>query len=127
MRARLGVGCVAITVLLGVAAGAFVLHTDLGIFVLGYRYYMSRAASASQTSEIDRDLQRVLDATQYGVNNAENYVLSLKSREKRVVLWQHLVVLAPNSNWRHRYEVHLNSEYALAPPQGSAKPSSTPR
>ena len=89
------------------ATAAFVCfqrYTDYGIFIAGgNRYWIRRAAQAEDPAEAKAHLGRVIAATQYGVNVAENAVADLERREDRVRLWSLLIELAPNDTWRAIY------------------------
>jgi hypothetical protein len=93
------------------------LFTDLGILVVGHHYWMSRAARSPDDASLTENLERVLDSTQYGVNNAENWVLGAEDRATGLRLWAKLIELAPNDLWRGYYGERLAAE---APDAGEA-------
>ena len=119
-KKRTGVG-IALVTFAGVGVLALVLLSDLGIFLIGNKFWMARAVAAADVRETDAHLRRVLTATQYGVNQAENYVLSLDDRAARVRLWRRLVHLAPNQNWRDLYSYRLQAEYGKGPHAAAAR------
>ncbi|MHB0972534.1 MAG: hypothetical protein ACYC7A_22675 [Thermoanaerobaculia bacterium] len=108
---------VAVSILAPIAAGLMctALFSELGIFLVGYHVWMARAAAATSVASTDSNVRRVLNATQYGVNQAENYVLSVKDRDTRIRLWNRLIALAPNENWRRIYGYGLEAEYGFGP------------
>lgn len=104
-------------------------YTTYGILAGGGgRYWVSRAVAADADTEAREHLRRVLGATQYGVNVAENAVRRLPRREDRIRMWRLLVELAPNENWRETYQRHLDQEgTGREPPQSSALPDASSR
>ncbi len=93
------------------AAFLFQRYTAYGIFAAGgARYWVARAAAARTADEAKAHLTRVVSATQYGVNAAENAVAELPTREDRIRLWGHLIDVAPNENWRQIYRTRLQRE-----------------
>lgn len=99
-------------------------YTAYGILAGGGgRYWVSRAVAARADTEARAHLRRILGATQYGVNVAENAVRRLPRREDRIRMWRFLVELAPNDNWREIYQRHLDQERTgREPPHDSALP-----
>lgn len=109
MDRRRTIGLLAVlAVLLG--AWLFSLHTGIGVFVAGHRYWLWKASQAESEDALREHLGRVLDASQYGVNQAENYVREIEDRRVRIRLWRALVEMAPNDNWAERYARHLQGE-----------------
>lgn len=86
------------------------LFTETGVFAIGHRYWMYRAARSTGEVELREHLGRVLAGTQYGVNLAENWVLEVEDRATRVRLWEALIELAPNEWWRERYRARSAAE-----------------
>lgn len=113
MRKTLLAVALVVLILGGFAAAA--LFTEAGIFVVGFRFWMARAAAASTVAETDANLARVLGSTQYGVNRAESFVPAIEVRDTRIRLWRRLIALAPNDNWRQLYEYRLEAEYGKGP------------
>lgn len=92
---------------------AFQRHTAFGIFAAGGgRYWVERAAGEANAGVARTHLRRVVGATQYGVNVAENAVGDLPRAEDRLRLWGLLIELAPNENWREIYSRRLAAENA---------------
>lgn len=119
-RFVLAAALVALTVLaLGVYGALF---TDLGVLAVGHHYWMSRAARSPDDASLTQNLKRVLNSTQYGVNNAENWVLDVEDRATRVRLWEKLIELAPNESWRGYYRERLEAE-ALVVEDVAARPA----
>src|SRR5688572_6113702 len=78
---------------------AFQRGTAFGIFAAGGgRYWVGRAADEPNAHLARAHLRRVVGATQYGVNIAENAVGDLPRAKDRVRLWRLLIELAPNEN-----------------------------
>jgi len=92
------------------AAWSFALYARLGIFLVGHRYWLWKAAQAESETATKDSLERVLNATQYGVNQAQTYVRGLDDRQTRIRLWRTLIDLAPNENWVRQYTADLESE-----------------
>jgi hypothetical protein len=63
------------------------LFTELGILTVGHRYWMSRAARSTNEARLADSIERVLRATQYGVNVAEDRVLEEASTIASKVPW----------------------------------------
>jgi len=111
-RSRLAAIAIAIACTV-VAFVAFQRYTALGIFAAGGgRYWVGRAAGEANADVARAHLRRVVGATQYGVNVAENAVRELPRIEDRVRLWRLLIELAPNENWREIYSRRLAAENA---------------
>jgi hypothetical protein len=103
--AAIGIACAA------AAFVAFQRYTAFGIFGAGGgRYWVERAAAEENPDLARAHLRRVLGATQYGVNVAENAVRELPRPEDRIRLWRLLVEIAPNENWRGIYSRRLAAE-----------------
>jgi hypothetical protein len=102
-RNRLALATIAIACT-AVAFVAFQRYTAFGIFAAGGgRYWVGQAAGEANADVARAHLQRVVGATQYGVNVAENAVADLPRADDRVRLWRLLIELAPNENWREIY------------------------
>ena len=97
------------------------LFSGLGILVVGHHFWMSRAARSPDDESLTRNLERVLNSTQYGVNNAENWVLDVEDRETRIRLWEKLIELAPNEGWREYYRTRLAAESPKAGEAGELR------
>ena len=94
-------------------------YTDLGIFVGGGgRYWVQRAAASRTDDEAVSCLRRVVAATQYGVNVAENQVAAIPDRQIRMRLWRILVQVAPNENWHGIYSRRLAHDQSPSPSGG---------
>jgi len=82
----------------------FQRYTAYGIFAAGGgRYWVRRAAETTDAAEARAHLVRVVAATQYGVNIAENAVRDLERPKDRIRLWSLLIEVAPNDTWRAIY------------------------
>lgn len=82
----------------------FQRYTAYGIFLAGgSHYWVRKAARTTDPAEAKAHLMRVMTATQYGVNAAENAVRDLERREDRIRLWSLLIEVAPNDTWRAIY------------------------
>lgn len=88
------------------------LFTELGVFFGGYRFWMGLAAYSDFPELRSESVQRVLNGTQYGVDQAESWVLAHGDRTRRIRLWKILIERAPNEGWRSRYSDHLQREQA---------------
>lgn len=88
----------------------------MGVFVVGNRYWFWKASHAESEDAMRGDIGRVLSATQYGVNQAENYVRDIEDRQTRIRWWRVLIDMAPNDDWAQRYARLLQAELG-APPQ----------
>ena len=97
-----------------------VLFTEIGVFVVGYRFWMSLAAHTDDTDTRIKLVQRALDGTQYGVNQAENWTRDHKNGEQRLELWRALIEAAPNEGWRDFYGARLRQDI-----ESSATPSNS--
>jgi hypothetical protein len=92
---------------LGVAITAGVVwlqrFTDVGVFAgRGSRYWVGRAAASNTETEALACLEIVLSATQYGVNVAENCVMTYPP-PVRARLFKLLAGVAPTEAWRDQY------------------------
>ena len=99
---------VALVVLPGITYWA--LYSDLGVFLIGNRYWVQRAATSTSFITTRVYLRRVLSATQYGANVVEARVRALPDRTQRARLFGVLVDLAPNASWRDVYLRNLTAE-----------------
>lgn len=84
------------------------------MFVVGHRYWFWKASHADREDVMREDIGRVLGATQYGVNQAENYVREIEDRQTRIRWWRVLIDMAPNDNWAERYARLLQGELGSA-------------
>lgn len=92
------------------AASYAALFTELGIFLVGHRFFMPKAAHASTDEESTEHLFQVLQATQYGVNQAKNWTRKHRHPKCRIRIWKLLIELAPNEAWRRSYSNELKEE-----------------
>ena len=92
------------------AASYVALYTDLGVFLVGHRYWMGKAAHAKTAEATITDLHRVVQATQYGVNQAQSWTRDHPHSACRIRIWRQLVQLAPSENWRHFYSTELKKD-----------------
>jgi len=89
------------------------LFTDLGVFLVGNRYWVRRAFLATSETVSSTSLKRVVSATHYGVNIAENRVKALHECSDRARLFRLLVALAPNENWKEIYRRDLKAQLGI--------------
>lgn len=115
MRSRRVGVAVLVFVVLGAAVLYWCLYTEMGIFVVGHWYWMHRAGNAESADAARAHLERVVGATQYGVNFAQQGVRRVSDPRRRVELWNMLIELAPNDHWRAIYASNLQNELATEP------------
>ncbi len=97
--------------------------SDLGIFLFrGSHYWFKLARSAEGADEAKAHLQRIIDATQYGVNIAQNHVNSLDETQERLRMFNLLVEIAPNEHWRKLYLLDVQRQRSLLGPTQEGKP-----
>jgi len=103
---------IVLLVVLSAALGAwpFAIYTRLGIFAVGHRYWLWQASRAESEDARRESLGRVLNATQYVVNQAESYVRGIQDRRLRIRLWRTLIDTTPNDSWIQHYTRNLQSE-----------------
>lgn len=110
-------------VIIAAAAVSFIAlqrYTAYGIFAAGGgRYWVHRAAAETDAGRAKAHLRRVANATQYGVNVAENAVRELDMPADRARLWRLLIEIAPNENWREIYARRLAAEPDIRHERGS--------
>jgi len=86
-------------------------HTDLGIyFFQGSHYWFDKARRAESADEAKDHLQRIVNATQYGVNIAQNHVNSLDDASERLKMFTMLVEIAPNKHWEKLYRLDVERQ-----------------
>lgn len=102
-RLERGAGLVALVAVASLAPLAQ-RYTEVGVFLLGGGSYWVERAAGEPTDAVAADyLNIVLQATQYGLNVAENAVGALPDRGQQARLFTLLAAVTHNESWAVRF------------------------